>query len=218
MDFISVPEATENLTERQIREVNRLRRRLLQGDRSGQFDTNRRVKIAMAVALDKAAVRSVIEWGCGYHPLQPFLHQLDEFVGVDLDPEVVEEGTRTSAGRCIHTDEVATRLAGSRFDAIVSVFVFHFKLPVRHIEQMIELIGEDGFIFANVYRRSPESRYKLLSAFEERGLQVTYCADPTSAVSEHEFWFIAKPEKAATTGRTVLDAVAAAMNPDAAEK
>jgi hypothetical protein len=190
----------------------------LQGDRSGQFDTNRRVKIAMAVALDKAAVRSVIEWGCGYHPLQPFLHQLDEFVGVDLDPEVVEEGTRTSAGRCIHTDEVATRLAGSRFDAIVSVFVFHFKLPVRHIEQMIELIGEDGFIFANVYRRSPESRYKLLSAFEERGLQVTYCADPTSAVSEHEFWFIAKPEKAATTGRAVLDAVAAAMNPDAAEK
>lgn len=210
MDVILLADATEDLKPRQIRHVNRLRRPLIDDDTTEQHATNRRVKAAMAAAVMATGPGSVLDWGCGYHPMRDLLDRRIAFVGVDIDPDVIEENIRNGV-ECVHAKTVARTLAERRFDAVVSVFVFHFQLPHQHIESMVDAIGDRGFILANVYRRGPESRHKLASAFEERGLEVLVAQDPTKSATGNEFWFIASPARARDIGRLVLDTAVAGM-------
>ncbi|SDY68264.1 Methyltransferase domain-containing protein [Micromonospora pattaloongensis] len=204
MDVILLPLTTEDLNTRQIREVNKLRRQLMLGDQSAQYATNHRVKSAMAAAVTRVGARSVLDWGCGYHPMRGLLEHRDHFVGVDIDPEVIADNLRHGVA-CLPAQDAPTMLAGMAFDAIVSVFVFHFRMPPEHIESMVRLIGANGFILANVYRRSAESRQRLRRAFEARGLQVWTRTDPTRCAADHEFWLIASPRRAHEVAETVLD-------------
>lgn len=210
MDVISVPQPTEELSVRQIREVNRLRRTLLDDTASPELLTNQRIKRAIASAAGNVGVKTVLDWGCGYHCLRPFIDPGVEFVGVDIDPDVVAHN-RAAGIDCRHPSEFAKGQPDQAFDAILSVFVFHFKLPANHIDTMVRLIGQDGFILANVYRRSAESRQKLRGAFLDRGVEVRTTPDPTESAAGNEFWFIAAAPGARELGDQVLAAAAASM-------
>jgi hypothetical protein len=203
MDVISLPLTTEDLNARQIREVNKLRRQLMIGGQSAQYATNHRIKSAMAAAVNGTGAHSVLDWGCGYHPMRGLLDRREHFVGVDIDPDVVADNLRHGVA-CLPAHAVPKMLAGMAFDAVVAVFVFHFRMPTEHIESMVRLIGANGFILANVYRRSPESRLRLMCAFQQRGLQVWCRTDPTNSAADHEFWFIASPRRAHEVGEAVL--------------
>ena len=207
MDVIRLPRRTEDLGPRQIQQVNRLRRPLIDDRGSPQHATNRRVKRAMADGLVAAGAGRVLDWGCGYHPLQPFLPRDVEYAAVDLDPEVVAEN-RAQGLECHHPDDASLEFDGRPFDAVVSVFVFHFRLPAAHIDAMAHL---GGFVLANVYRRDAASQRRLERAFRERGLEVTREVDPTKAATGHEFWFIARRDVTRNLADKVLHTVVQGM-------
>ena len=207
MDVIRLPRRTEDLGFRQIQQVNRLRRPLIDDRASTWYATNSRVKQAMAEGLSTAGARRVLDWGCGYHPLRPFLPVDAEFAAVDLDPEVVAEN-RQQGIRCHHPDDALREYEHRPFDAVVSVFVFHFRLPTAHIDAMSRL---GGFVLANVYRRDVESRRLLAGAFRARGLAVTREKDPAQAATGHEFWFVARPDVTRNLADKTLHAVSRAM-------
>jgi hypothetical protein len=207
MDVIRLPRRTEDLGFRQIQQVNRLRRPLIDDRASTWYATNSRVKRAMAEGLAAAGVRRVLDWGCGYHPLRPFLPDDTEFAAVDLDPEVVAEN-RLAGLDCHHPDDALIEYEHRPFDAVVSVFVFHFRLPTAHIDAMSRL---GGFVLANVYRRDEDSRRLLAGAFRARGLSVTRERDPAQAATGNEFWFIARPELTRNLADKALHAVTRAM-------
>jgi SAM-dependent methyltransferase len=211
MDVIYLSERTEDLNPRQIRRVNRLRRPLIDDDTSAQHATNQRVKAAMAAAVSSTEPTSVLDWGCGYHPIRTMLDPRTKFIGIDIDSDVIAHNIRNGIA-CVDADDVPKRLAGMTCDAIVSVFVFHFRLPHQHIESMVDAIGDAGYILANVYRRGAESRHKLTSVFEEHGLEVLVERDPTESATGNEFWFIARPARAAAVGRQVLDTAVAKIS------
>ena len=207
MDVIRLPRRTEDLGFRQIQQVNRLRRPLIDDQASSQHATNRRVKRAMADGLAAAGAGRVLDWGCGYHPLRPFLPGDVEFAAVDLDPEVVAEN-RQHGIACHHPDDALLEFEDHPFDAVVSVFVFHFRMPTAHIDAMGRL---GRFVLANVYRRDEESRTLLAGAFRSRGLTVTREKDPAQAATGHEFWFIADAAVTRNLADKVLHAVAQGM-------
>lgn len=206
MDVIRLPQRTEDLGPREIQRVNRLRRPLIDDAGSRQHLTNRRVKRAMAAGLVAAEVTSVLDWGCGYHPMRPYLPRDVAFAGVDIDPEVVAENRRHGLA-CHDPDDVGIASA----DAVVSVFVFHFRLPSAHVATMARLIGDDGFLLANVYRRDARSRARLIAAFRAHGLVVTREKDPAEAATAHEFWFVAPPAVTQNLADKVLHTVLRTM-------
>jgi hypothetical protein len=207
MDVIRLPRRTEDLGPRQIQQVNRLRRPLIDDCGSPQHATNRRVKQAMADGLVAAGAGRVLDWGCGYHPLQPFLPGDVEYAAVDLDSEVVAEN-RMRGLVCHHPDDALPEFDGRPFDAVVSVFVFHFRLPATHLDAMA---GLGSFVLANVYRRDEASRSRLARAFRRRGLEVTREPDPTRAATGHEFWFIAGRDVTGDLAGKVLHTVGQSM-------
>jgi SAM-dependent methyltransferase len=207
MDVIRLPRRTEDLGFRQIQQVNRLRRPLIDDHASSQHATNRRVKRAMADGLSAAGAGRVLDWGCGYHPLRPFLPGDTAFAAADIDPEVVAENRRHGID-CHHPDDALLEFEDRPFDAVVSVFVFHFRLPTAHIEAMSRL---GRFVLANVYRRDEASRTLLVGAFRSRGLIVTREKDPARAATGHEFWFIAEPSVTRNLADKVLHTVGQSM-------
>jgi hypothetical protein len=207
MDVIRLPHRTEDLGFRQIQRVNRLRRPLIDDGSSPQHATNRRVKRAMAGGLLAAGATRVLDWGCGYHPLWPFLPGDVEYAAVDIDPEVVAEN-RQHGIDCYDPQDALLEFEGRPFRAVVSVFVFHFRLPQEHIDAMTRM---GDFVLANVYRRDPSSRRDLAAAFRSRGLEVTREKDPTEAVTGHEFWFIADPAVTQNLADKVLHTVVRSM-------
>ena len=209
MDSIYVADPLEELDARQIRRVNKLRRRLMRDD--AVESVNHRVKRAMAAAVNGSGARDVLEWGCGYSSLRPFLHTRGEFVAVDIDRSLLAV-QRAQKVPFVAADDAPQVLALASFDAVASVFVFHFKIPTGHIAAMVAALRPDGYLLANVYRRSLESRKQLAGAFETHGMQVLVAPDPAQCCAHHEFWLIARPHVAQTTGYRVLDAVTTAMS------
>ena len=207
MDVIRLPHRTEDLGPRQIQRVNRLRRPLIDDGSSPQHATNRRVKRAMADGLVAAGAHRVLDWGCGYHPLRPFLPGDVEYAAVDIDPEVVAEN-RQHGIECYDPDDALLQFESRPFRAVVAVFVFHFRLPAAHIDAMTRL---GDFILANVYRRDEESRRGLAGAFAARGLRVTREKDPTQAATGQEFWFVADPATTRDLADKVLHTVVRGM-------
>jgi SAM-dependent methyltransferase len=210
MDVIRLPQRTEDLAPREIQRVNRLRRPLIDDAGSRQHATNRRVKRAMADGLVAAGVTGVLDWGCGYHPLRPYLPRDVAFAGVDIDPEVVAENRRHGLA-CYEPGDAEMQYADRPLSAVVSVFVFHFRLPAAHVATMARLIGGDGFLLANVYRRDARSRARLITAFRQHGLVVTREKDPTEAATGHEFWFVARPAVTQNLADKVLHTVLRSM-------
>ena len=191
MDVIRLPHRTEDLGFRQIQQVNRLRRPLIDDQASSQHATNRRVKRAMADGLPPPG-----RAGCWTGAAVTTRYSRSCPVTLSSQPSTsIPRWSRRTGRRawtCHHPDDALMEFEGRPFDAVVSVFVFHFRLPAAHIDAMAHL---GGFVLANVYRRDEESRRRLERAFRARGLEVTREVDPAKAATGHEFWFIARPRR-----------------------
>jgi SAM-dependent methyltransferase len=112
-----------------------------------------------------------------------------EYVGVDIDPAVVQVARSESGGANFYVaDRELQQLADDRCDAIVSAFVFHFRLPRLHLDTMRRILAPGGIILANVYRRTPRSRRELMAEFNRVGLRVVHMPDEADLCADQEFW------------------------------
>lgn len=215
MDSIYLDRPCEKLDVKKIQVLNEARRPLL--ERSEVGSVNAKVRSALAEGLRAAAVRTVLEWGCGYHPMRELLGHL-EYAGLDVDPRVVEWNRRQPATRrcpVYEADRDLPRIAAGSQEAIVSPFVFHFRLPRVHVATMRRALAPGGIVLANVYRRSARSRRELVDEFQQAGFRVHRIDDPAKLCVDHEFWCLTVAGEAAT-GRegAALAAVAAAVGGD----
>lgn len=185
MDGIFVPIPFEDLTVPQISLVNRLRMHRLSVP--GGAGVNEAVKRGFARALTLGAPAQVLDWGCGFTSMQEYLPEAGD-VGLDLldvDPQVVAYQRRR--GRtcwCARTDDIPPRT----YEAIVSVFVWHFPVSAADIDAMAGSLAPGGFILANVYRRGRESRRAFAERFLERGFELVVRRDPFDLCRDHEYW------------------------------
>ena len=189
MDFIYLPAPADDLTRDQVISVNRLREHLIE---MWLFTSaNARVKQRMATAVRTLAPCSVLEWGCGYRSIEPFLPAGAGYMAVDVDPNVVSY-QRARGTRCFLADQLLEGACTDSHDVILSAFVFHFDIPGRHIAAMHRLLRAEGLVLANVYRRAERSRARLRDAFAAHGFKLIAKPDPDRLCRAHEYWVLHK--------------------------
>jgi SAM-dependent methyltransferase len=198
MDTIYLDRPCEKLDVKKIQVLNEARRPLL--ERSDVETVNTRVRCALAAGLRATAARRVLEWGCGYHPMRDLLDGPDyaalDYATLDADPGVVAH-TRAHLGgtEVYEADRDLRDIEDHGYDAIVSSFVFHFRLSRLHISTMRRALTPNGIVLANVYRRSPRSRRELAAAFTRAGFRVQRATDGRQLCVDHEFWCLTHADR-----------------------
>lgn len=190
MDSIYVPGRMEDLSRDQIQVVNALRLRLAAG--GYMSEVHAAVKELFEKALDQFAPETVVEWGCGYDPMNLRVAPESRYIGVDLDPSVIAFQAQFGVEAYLPHDRQLLENFAGRVDAIVSVFVFHFDIPVDHMETMRSLLSPRGIVLANVYRRDVASRVELLDRFLRAGLSSARLDDPRALCEGHEYWLLSE--------------------------
>lgn len=187
MDYIMLPTMVEYLSPDQISIVNALRLQLLNGGAASAAHLV--FKDATLRYLSSAGVRSVVEWGCGFDPVALPLDTLEDYLCIDIDPAVVAFQNGIGVRCCIPTDPALT-VTDRRFDVIIAIYVFHFRISIGDMKLMRRLVRGDGIILANVYRRSALSRARLARDFVSAGFCLATAADPAELSLRNEFWML----------------------------
>jgi SAM-dependent methyltransferase len=188
LDVIYVPVPMEHLSVPQIQVVNALRLRLVAGGYMSPVHTA--VKEVFSGIIDRRSPGLVVEWGCGFDPLDLRLRTTADYVGVDIDRAVVDFQRRLGV-RCFEPDDPALgALLGGRVDLIARVFVCHFPIAEAHLGTMRSLLAPGGGIIANVYKRARESRGALAEEFRRRGFGIGRVDDDARLCADHEYWWL----------------------------
>jgi SAM-dependent methyltransferase len=188
MDLIYLDRPCDKLSVKKIQVLNAARRPLLQRQDIGAV--NSRVRLALAHGLRAAGARRVLEWGIGFHPMHELLGDVS-YCGVDIDPAVVEAARANHPGLPFHAlDRDLAEIGDASSDAIVSAFVFHFRLSRLHLATMRRALTPSGILLANVYRRSMRSRRELVAEFNQAGMRVDRVRDAQELCVDHEIWCV----------------------------
>ncbi len=214
MDSIYLDRPCEKLDVKKIQVLNEARRPLLERDGVGAVNT--RVREALAAGVRATGAQRVLEWGCGYHPMRALLGGV-EYSALDVDPRVVNHNREVyGPSRLYVADDDLGDIADASQDAIVSAFVFHFRLTRLHIATMRRVLRPGGVVLANVYRRSPTSRRELVRQFERAGFTVHQRKDAEALCVDHEIWCMSVADRPDPgLPGIVLDRVAASLAADA---
>ncbi|GLY04332.1 MULTISPECIES: class I SAM-dependent methyltransferase [Actinoplanes] len=192
MDEIYLDRPCEKLSPKKIQVLNAARRPLL--DRADVAQVNASVREALAGGVRASGATSVLEWGCGFHTMRELFPGVS-YAGVDIDPDVVRVARAEAAGVPFHqADQDLAALPDASFDAIVSAFVFHFRLPRLHLATIHRVLRPEGFLLANVYRRSARSRRELVDELHRAGLRVERAPDQARLCADHEFWCLRRAD------------------------
>lgn len=189
VDSIYVPGRMEDLSPSQVAVVNSLRLRLVAG--GYMSDVHTAVKGVFQSALGLIQPPAVLEWGCGYDPMNLRLPLSSRYVAVDLDPAVVEFQKKLRLETYEPLNPSLLSLHASAIDAIISVFVFQFRIPTGHVRIMRQLLADDGVVLANVYRRDGRSRQQLADLFYDEGFSLARTRDVQGLCDDHEYWLMA---------------------------
>jgi hypothetical protein len=192
MDLIYLDRPCEKLGWKKIQVLNEVRRPLL--DQDGVGAVNMRLRRAIAQAVNLTGAGDVLEWGCGFHPMRGLL-DAERYAGVDIDPAVIAHNReRLPELTWYSADTDLADIPDESQDAVVSAFVFHFRLTRSHILTMRRTLRQAGFVVANMYRRSAGSRRELAAMFESAGLRVHREKDPAGLCVDHEVWCLARDD------------------------
>lgn len=199
MDYIYTPIPLEKLSRPQIHVVNMLREDLIRDKHIGGTDD--RIKNKFADAIVHRGARRVLEWGCGFDSLKTRLGDIS-YEATDIDPWVIRYQWRQKT--ICRLPEDVERNIGGKVDAIPSIFVFQFGISDGDIRVMSNVLSEDGFVLANVYRRSPESRNRLRRRLAAHGLTVHRRRDLENLCKGNEYW-VASKGMSETDSQEMLD-------------
>lgn len=148
--------------------------------------------------------RKILEIGAGCNPIlgehDPILKHA-KYVKSDADIESADDVTMFSRHDC------GLDYPDGYFDLAAAVFVLHFNFYESQINELHRCLSADGVLIANVYRRSISSRKALSSRFEEKGFLIEALPDPISLCDLHEYWIIAKTQRALSTHRAELSTI-----------
>jgi len=190
LDYIYVPVPLERLTATQIGIVNSLRKQL--PDTVDGSSANTIIKKKFVDLIKDVRAEKVLEWGCGYNSIEPWLEGIS-YSAVDIDSEVVHTQEKRGS-RCFHTNDILPDEAQG-VDVIPAIFVFQFCISRKDALNMARALGPAGIIIANVYRRTPRSRQALRMTLRSAGLAVFSRPDSERLCNTNEYWI-------ATMGRS----------------
>jgi hypothetical protein len=199
MDYVYTPIPLERLSRAQIHVVNMLREDLIEGKHIG--GTDNQIKDRFAEVIRSVGAQRVLEWGCGFDSLQTRLSGIG-YEAADIDPWVISY-QRSKGAICRLPENVENNIAG-KVDVIPSIFVFQFGISKTDVAVMSNVLADGGFVLANVYRRSPESRLRLRRKMAEHGLTVYRRHDREKLCKGNEYW-IASRDLSKVESLNVLD-------------
>jgi hypothetical protein len=199
MDYVYVPIPLERLSRSQIHIVNMLREDLIQGKHIG--GTDNQIKDRFAEVIRGMKAESVLEWGCGFDSLQTRLSGIS-YEAADIDSAVIKF-QRSREATCRLPEDIEEHIVG-KVDVIPSIFVFQFGISDKDIAVMTNVLAPRGFVLANVYRRSPESRLRLRRRMAAHGLAVYRRPDREKLCKGNEYW-IASKDLSEIESQDVLD-------------
>lgn len=192
MDRLLIPAHTSELGFPSILAINRWRERLLHDSELPHRTLVRRVVSAAVSAIGSG---NMIEIGCGKFPLQAEL-AIDGYLGIDVDPEAVEQGTRQGLHMVRDPSEALARAPETR--VLTALFALQFPLAASTGELLRTLHGQ-CVIIANLPTKDDrliEERTHLLSeaGFEVQTIDFTDAHDRLLLASRKE----ALPRRAST--------------------
>ncbi|MNR33546.1 hypothetical protein D3C85_1512280 [compost metagenome] len=80
------------------------------------------------------------------------------------------------------------------FEMVMAVFVLHFPFYKTQLDELHKRLKVSGVVIANVYRRSANSRERLIADMECSGFKVLKVQDANNLCVEHEYWILGKQD------------------------
>jgi hypothetical protein len=165
MDRLLIPAHTSELELPSIMAINRWREQLLHDAELPHRTLVRRVVMA---AIGAIGADDMIEIGCGKFPLPEEL-AINGYLGIDVDPEAVEEGTR----RGLHMVRNPTEALGRAPETRVLTVLFALQFPLAtSTGNLLRALNPQCVVMANLPTKDVtlvEERVQLLA---EAGLEV----------------------------------------------
>lgn len=188
-DFILIPCLTENLLPQQVVLVNSIRAKYLN---HGQFVVNTTVRKYFLKLIQVVEPTTMLELGPSVNPLISQPSQPNNCFLADFSKEAIVSLKKQNL-ICEHfgvNDKL--RFSNNSIDLIFSIFVLQFNVSVNQIGELNRVLSDDGLVIANVYKRSSNSKEKLLKRFELQGFKCVLVRDSYNLCEKHEYWFLYK--------------------------
>jgi len=185
MDKFYVRGVTEGLTPIEVSELCRARA----SHPSNILGANDAVRRLFRDLIRSRKPTRVLEIGAGANPILTAAESENsgiQYFASDADPNMPRSQNLFSGMHAVLPHE------DGYFDIAIAVFVLHFHFYRAQIEELARCLSPSGVLVANVYRRSPQSRGALQSAFEATGLAVRRLEDQSALCSRHEYWVVGK--------------------------
>lgn len=186
MDFIYLPREPEELSEEQVVAVNEIRQRYM--DILAERAINLHVRDLVLRLVQYVAPNSVLELGAGYNPIFGHPPEGMNYWIADLNEKAIEAVRKEGLEGFVFKSDGILPLDPGTVDLMVAIFVLQFRFSVAQIATLAQVLTNDGVMVANVYRRSEESRDKLLRLFAFTGFEALILEDPSKLCRGHEYW------------------------------
>ncbi len=203
---IYLPGPMHELTLPQLQDVNRLRDRDFTAGLEEQKNDVLKKLVAAAIE-DYAADRdiSVIDVGSGTTTIAPYFNTLARYIGVDIDPEVVEALRAKGLEGYEISQLPSIRLEGEGVNAFVALYVLHFKIDGSFFSDIARQMKEGDVMFANLYRIADDRKQMLKEQAEKAGLHLApEVKDTKLSPGRQVFWALSKtPDPAEKLSRYI---------------
>lgn len=186
MNVFLLPCEPWKLQREQIIVINRHRDLLFHEDQ--QFTLNRQLRQFFTNFIKTVRPRSVVELGCGKHPLSDDLADTYTYRGVDIDPDAVSFNRRN--GVSCYSDAEAVRI-NEVVDIVVALFVFHFGIPQVLLSHYRKLLSPAGLVAFNLNRVSSTFRRETEAFLDEMRLAYTTVRNPVPALKGNTIYLSA---------------------------
>jgi 2-polyprenyl-3-methyl-5-hydroxy-6-metoxy-1,4-benzoquinol methylase len=114
---------------------------------SGQALKGSKYKALLEQYISLSTVKTVLDIGCGTGGvLKPFLEMKKDVYGIDYDVDRLEYG-KSQGFNLLHAINDKELIKGNKYDLILLSHVMeHFIDPINEINDIFEMVSEDGFI------------------------------------------------------------------------
>lgn len=164
---------------------------------------NEAVKNVLRMFVAQTTPNRVVEIGAGARPLFNGDTKVFEYLALDADLESMAQVSARKDKFCSQTSN--TSIEDASVDLIVAVFVFQFRIYDSQLDEIARILAPEGLLLFNVYRRTEQSKRRLVADLERRGLSVARLSDPHNVCQDHEYWLAVRHREQSTRYRQVLE-------------
>ena len=197
---IYMPAQMHELSLAQLQDVNRLRHETFSNGSVGQ--KNYTLKKLFAETIEDHAGDAdltVVDLGCGTTPVMPYFNKLHRYIGIDIDPNVVQQITSVGLEGYDTAQLPQIKLPANGLAAFVALYSFQWHLGDDFFSSVVSLMRDGDIMLANLYRIPDEHKSTLRARINATGLHIApEIADTKmSPGGRQSFWAISKQAAAA---------------------